>query len=172
MTKNQMWLCGKKWRRNHYSLEWSNLARKLVHGKMCFCVTVLLSVFLLSVPSFTHLLSFVSLFNDENKSKDVSKGKGCVSVLGVDWFWLISECYISVRCHISECYMAQIPWLTANWPMEHLHRDTITDHFEEKRQQTHSLALIRCLDFFKIYADTHGKDLNRISSNYIFISWH
>ena len=47
--------------------------------------------------------------------------------------------------------MAQIPWLTANWPIEHLHRDTITDHFEEKRQQTHSLALIRCLDFFKIY---------------------
>ena len=56
---------------------------------MCFCVTVLLSVFLLSVPSFTHLLSFVSLFNDENKSKDVSKGKGCVSVLGGIGFGLL-----------------------------------------------------------------------------------
>ena len=58
---------------------------------LCKCTfkCIFVSVFFLSVPSFTHLLSFVSLFNDENKPKDVSKGKGCVSVLGGIGFGLL-----------------------------------------------------------------------------------
>ena len=91
-------------------LEWSNLARKLVSLKKTFADVFFVSVFLRSVPSFAHLLSFTSLFNDKKKSKHVSKSRRLCVCLGWDWFWLISE-----------CYMAQIPLLTASWLIEHLH---------------------------------------------------
>ena len=74
------------------SLEWSSSARKLVSLNKTFADVFFVSVFLRSVPSFAHLLSFTSLFNDKKKSKHVSKSRRLCVCLGWDWFWLISEC--------------------------------------------------------------------------------
>ena len=91
-------------------LEWSNLARKLVslkkHLQTCFLWVYFWEVY----PALRIFYCFTSLFNDKKKSKHVSKSRRLCLCLGWDWFWLISE-----------CYMAQIPLLTASWLIEHLH---------------------------------------------------